>query len=240
MAIVFTAHYWLIPGQDKCLKMFKLAVLIVVLGTVSYLNADDATPFNDLIINTEGGQVRGQEERTSLFGDRYFSWKGIPYAEPPVGNLRFNDPVRHRGWTGVRDARRHGDSCATSGFIVSQTGNEDCLFLNVYTQSIIDMRPVMVWIHGGAFVMGSGDDTMYTPDFFVTEDVVYVTMNYRLGILGFLSTGDRHAPGNYAMKDILMSLQWVKNNIINFGGDPDNITIFGESAGSVSVHRKLS
>lgn len=214
--------------------MLKLATLLLVLGTASYLNA--STPFNDLIINTEGGQVRGQEERTSLFGDRYFSWKGIPYAEPPVGMRRFADPVPHRPWSGVRDARRHGDSCAIAGIIRTQIGSEDCLFLNVYTQSIIGRRPVMVWIHGGAFQMGSGDDFMYGPDFFVTEDVVYVTLNYRLGILGFLSTGDRHAPGNYGMKDMVLALKWVKNNIVNFGGDPDNITIFGESAGSVSVH----
>lgn len=219
--------------------MFKLAVLAIVLvAAVSQLRAE-ATAFNDLVINTEGGQVRGQEERTSLFGDRYFSWKGIPYAEPPVGQRRFADPVRHNGWTGVRDARRHGNSCAMAGIILAQVGDEDCLFLNVYTQSIIDKRPVMVWIHGGAFIMGSGDDTMYGPDWFVTEDVVYVTLNYRLGILGFLSTGDRHAPGNYALKDMVMALRWVKNNIANFGGDPDNITIFGESAGSVAVHCKL-
>lgn len=218
--------------------MFKLATLVVVLGTVSYLNADVATPYNDLVINTEGGQVRGIEERTSLLGDRYFSWKGIPFAEPPVGNLRFNDPVRHRGWTGIRDASTNGANCATGGLISDKVGDEDCLFLNVFTQSIIDKRPVMVWIHGGAFILGSGDDDMYTPDFFIPEDVVYVTINYRLGILGFLSTGDRHAPGNYGMKDMVLALQWVKNNIINFGGDPDNITIFGESAGGVAVHCK--
>lgn len=217
--------------------MFKLAAFAVVLGTVSYLNAA-STPFNDLVINTTGGQVRGVEERTSLFGDRYFSWKGIPFAEPPVGNLRFSDPVAHRGWTGIRDASQHGDSCAVSGIIRDQRGSEDCLFLNVYTQSIIDKRPVMVWIHGGAFILGSGDDAMYGPDYFVTEDVVYVTINYRLGILGFLSTGDRHAPGNYGMKDMVMALKWVKANIVNFGGDPDNITIFGESAGGVAVHCK--
>lgn len=213
--------------------MIKLATLFVVFAAVAQINAQN------LVINTTGGQVRGQEERTSLLGDRYLSWKGIPYAEPPVGNLRFADPVPHRGWSGIRDATSHGNSCAIAGIIREQIGNEDCLFLNVYTQSIIGRRPVMVWIHGGAFILGSGDDAMYGPDYFVTEDVVYVTLNYRLGILGFLSTGDRHAPGNYGMKDMVLALKWIKANIVHFGGDPDNITVFGESAGGVSVHREF-
>lgn len=217
--------------------MFKLAVLVVVLGTVSHLNA--STLFNDLVISTTGGLARGIEERTSLFGDRYLSWKGIPYAEPPTGNLRFADPVPHAGWAGVRDATQHGPNCPSGGIVSDKRGDEDCLTLNVYTQSIIGQRPVMVWIHGGAFILGSGDDDMYGPEFFVTQDVIYVTINYRLGILGFLSTGDRHAPGNYAMKDMVLALKWVRDNIANFGGDPNDVTIFGESAGGVAVHSEF-
>lgn len=191
---------------------------------------------NELVIDTEAGQVRGIEERAGTLGDRYFSWKGIPYAEPPVGNLRFRDPVPHRAWSGIRDASEHGFNCATGGLVSDKMGNEDCLTLNVYTTSIVGKRPVMVWIHGGAFILGSGDDSQAPPAHFVSEDVLLVTINYRLGILGFLSTGDRHAPGNYAIKDMQLALRWVKNNILNFGGDPDNVTVFGQSAGGVAVH----
>lgn len=215
--------------------MFKVAVLLTIIGVVSHTQSA-STGFNDLIINTEGGQLQGIEERTGILGDRYFSWKGIPYAQPPVGDLRFRDPLPHQGWTGVRDASEHGFNCATGGIISDKMGDEDCLTLNVYTNSIIDKRPVMVWVHGGAFILGSGDDDQVTPEYFVTNDVLLVSINYRLGILGFLSTGDRHAPGNYAMKDMILALKWVQNNIANFGGDPDNVTVFGQSAGGVAVH----
>lgn len=98
----------------------------------------------------------------------------------------------------------------------------------------------MVWIHGGSFNGGSGDSDAFPADLYVAEDVLYVSINYRLGVLGFLSTGDQHAPGNYAMKDMVMALRWIQSNIANFGGDPDNVTIFGESAGGVAVHCEYS
>lgn len=220
--------------------MSKLTVLLAVVAFAAAAEIRDRTAFNDLVIQTEGGQVLGTEERIGLLGDRYFSWKGIPYAEPPVGNLRFREPVAHRGWTGVRNASAHGESCPSSGWLADKAGDEDCLFLNVYSTSIIDRRPVMVWIHGGSFTGGSGDDGLYGPDHLITEDVVIVTINYRVGVLGFLSTGDRHAPGNQGMKDMILALRWVQNNILNFGGDPDNVTIFGESAGGCAVHCKYN
>lgn len=214
--------------------MAKIVSILLLLGVATYLNA--STSFNELVINTTGGQVQGIEERAGLLGDRYFSWKGIPYAQPPVGPLRFRAPVPHAGWTGIRDASEHGESCPSDGWLSDKTGDEDCLFLNVYTTNIIARRPVMVWIHGGSFTGGSGDDSTYGPDHLIGEDVVIVTINYRLGVLGFMSTGDRHAPGNYGLKDMQLALRWVRENILNFGGDPDNITVFGESAGSVAVH----
>lgn len=219
--------------------MFKFVVLLAFAAVVACSVIDNrSSAFNNLVINTQGGQVQGIEERAGLTGVRYFSWKGIPYAEPPVGNLRFRESVPHRGWSGIRDAGQHGSSCPSGGRREDYTGNEDCLFLNVYSTSIIDRRPVMVWIHGGSFTGGSGDDSTYGPDHLIGEDIVVVTINYRLGVLGFLSTGDRHAPGNYAMKDMLLALRWVQNNILNFGGDPNNVTIFGESAGGVAIHCK--
>lgn len=215
--------------------MFKVFAFLTVLVVAAY----SASTFNELVINTEGGQVRGTEERAGLLGDRYFSWKGIPYAAPPTGNLRFRAPIPNSGWTGIRDAAEHGDNCPSGGWLADKTGNEDCLFLNVYSTSIIARRPVMVWIHGGSFTGGNGDTSFYGPDHLISEDVVIVTINYRVGVLGFLSTGDRHAPGNYGLKDMQLALRWVQNNILNFGGDPDNVTVFGESAGGVAVHCKL-
>lgn len=207
----------------------KITIALIV-GLFAVVHSA-STGFNDLVIDTEGGPVQGIEERTSGLDERFFSWRGIPYAQPPVGPLRFSDPVPHQGWSGVRDASRHGHNCPAGS-----SGDEDCLTLNVYSANIIDKRPVMVWIHGGAFIMGDGDDGAAGPDHFISEDVVYVTINYRLGILGFLSTGDSAAVGNYGMKDMVLALQWVQNNIVNFGGDPDQVTIFGVSAGGVAVH----
>lgn len=187
------------------------------------------------IINTRGGDVQGERLSCGIFCN-YFSFKGIPYATPPMGNLRFRAPVPHPGWTGVRQATEHGSSCVTSGTISEVDGSEDCLFLNVYTQNLIGRHPVMVWIHGGSFTGGSGNSLIYGPDHLVAEDVLIVTINYRVGILGFFSTGDRFAQGNWGMKDMVEALRWVRDNIGNFGGDPDNVTIFGESAGGVAIH----
>lgn len=213
--------------------MVKFVALLVVVVWAAIAHSA-SIPFNEWVINTEGGQVSGTEERTRGTDIRYFAWRGIPFAEPPVGNLRFSDPVPHRGWSGVRDGSQHGSTCPASG----GRGNEDCLFLNVYSKNIIGRRPVMVWIHGGAFNNGSGNSGQFPPDLFLGDDVIFVSINYRLGVLGFMSTGDRHAAGNYGMKDMVLALKWVQRNILNFGGDPDNVTIFGESAGGVAVHCK--
>lgn len=114
-------------------------------------------------------------------------------------------------------------------------GVEDCLFLNVYSPSLSGNRAVMVWIHGGSFSGGSGDSWIYGPDFLVNDGVVVVTFNYRLGVLGFMGTGDGAAQGNYGMKDMVEALRWVRNNIAAFGGNPNQVTVFGESAGGVAV-----
>lgn len=115
-------------------------------------------------------------------------------------------------------------------------GSEDCLFLNVYTPSLKGKRAVMFWIHGGAFMSGNGDTSLYGPQHLIKEDVVVVTINHRYSALGFLSTSDRNAPGNQGMKDAVMALKWVQQNIEKFGGDRKRVTIFGHSAGSVAVH----
>ncbi|KAK9888319.1 hypothetical protein WA026_000578 [Henosepilachna vigintioctopunctata] len=169
---------------------------------------------------------------------------GIPYAQPPLGQLRFRAPKSAGNWSGVLDARREGSACIEMWLrIVTPTrvvGTEDCLFINIFAKKnprkYKRLSPVMVYIYGGAFMEGNSDITFYGPELLVSKDVIVVTFNYRIGIFGFLNTGDLASPGNYGLKDQNMALQWIQQNIRNFGGDPDSVTLFGQSAGSVSVH----
>jgi len=206
--------------------MWKLTLLVPFVAFVSSA---------DVYLNITQGELLGS---TKLLGLRssYYSFKGIPYAEPPVGYLRFRNPRPMGRWNGVWDARELRSACAQPGALRGWSGDEDCLYLNVYSTDLTARRPVMVWMHGGAFVQGSGGTRAYGPDHLISEDVVLVTVNYRLGVLGFLSTGDRHAQGNYGLKDVVEALQWVQDNIRYFGGDPSQVTIFGESAGGVMVN----
>lgn len=185
---------------------------------------------------TTGGTIIGETVSTGLFSNLH-RFLGIPYAQPPLGNLRFRAPLPHPGWTGVRDGTIMGEGCIASVNVGSPTGSEDCLFLNVYTPSLVGTnRPVMFWVHGGGFAAGSGDTWIYGPEHLIDDNVVVVTVNYRLGPFGFLSTEDNNAPGNYALKDLALALRWVQDNIAAFGGDRNSVTIFGQSAGSCLVH----
>ncbi|CRL02968.1 CLUMA_CG016255, isoform A [Clunio marinus] len=211
-------------------KMIRLLLVAAVLTTAS-------CQFQP-IVTTSSGQLRGSRVFIGLF-DSYFSFKGIPYAQPPVGELRFRNPVPVVPWTGVRDASNHGDFCPNGEVFGNSIGHEDCLFLNVYTPNLNGNLPVMMWIHGGAFIIGDGNTLVYGPDLLVEEDVIVVTLNYRLAALGFLNTGDKNAQGNYGLKDIVLAIKWVRDNIGAFGGDPEQITLFGQSAGSVSINMLL-
>ncbi|XP_013146998.1 PREDICTED: cholinesterase 2-like isoform X2 [Papilio polytes] len=187
--------------------------------------------FNDY--NLEGVVTNNE------YGGKIYSFKGIPYAQPPLGELRFKAPQPPKSWPGVRDATKLGDDCYQHDafFGLPPQGSEDCLYLNVYSPNVSPARPlpVMVWIHGGGFISGSGSDDTYGPDFLVRHDVILVTINYRLEVLGFLCLNTAEVPGNAGMKDQVAALRWVQTNIASFGGDPDNVTIFGESAGGASV-----
>ncbi|XP_021201298.3 esterase FE4 isoform X1 [Helicoverpa armigera] len=171
--------------------------------------------------------------------ENYVAFKGIPYAKPPLGELRFKAPEPPEPWQGVRDASQHGPVCPQFNERMNrvEAGSEDCLYLNVYTKTLTPPKPlpVMVWIHGGGFYTGSGDSDFYGPEFFMAHDVILVTINYRLEVLGFLCLDTEEVPGNAGLKDQVLALKWVKQNIAAFGGDPNNITIFGCSAGSASV-----
>ncbi|KKN30997.1 hypothetical protein LCGC14_0828460 [marine sediment metagenome] len=186
------------------------------------------------IINTSTGKIQG------YISDGIQIFKGIPFAEPPIGDLRFKPPVKKQPWEGVLEATEFGPY-AYQGFtplemfVQEVKEDEDCLCLNIWTPSPDDKkRPVMVWIHGGAFVTGGGANLTYDGSPLTNRgDVVVVTINYRLGALGFL-----YIPGvtaNAGMLDQIAALNWVQNNIEVFGGDSNNITVFGESAGGCSI-----
>ncbi|XP_049800943.1 esterase E4-like [Schistocerca nitens] len=189
-------------------------------------------------VQTPLGRLRGSVLR-SLDGRTIYSFRGVRYAQPPVGALRFKPPVPLNPWDGVTDATKDGARCPEAEN-TNQT-SEDCLFLNVYTTKLPDdtrnpKRPVMVFLHPGAFYLFRGTSDLFGPQYLLDEDIVLVTLNYRLGALGFLSTGDSVLPGNNGFKDQVMALRWVQQNIASFGGDPDNVALSGYSAGSTSVY----
>ncbi|XP_047035141.1 juvenile hormone esterase-like [Helicoverpa zea] len=191
-------------------------------------------------VRVSDGLLEGERLINEYGGAEYFSFRGIPYAQPPLGDLRFKAPQPPTPWNNVRSAKEFGNNCLQYDLFIDKgkrSGDEDCLYLNVYTPEITPSEPlpVMVWIHGGGFVSGSGDDAIYGPKFLVRHGVILVTINYRLEVLGFLSLDTEEVPGNAGMKDQVAALRWVNKNIANFGGDPNNVTIFGESAGGVSV-----
>ncbi|XP_066246390.1 juvenile hormone esterase-like [Euwallacea similis] len=195
------------------------------------------------VITIADGQLRGTTSKTINSNVTYYSYRGIPYAKKPIGDLRFAAPVKNDPWTGILNATADRYSCVqlAEGVTLPGTttatimGSEDCLYINVYTTNVNGSLPVMVWIYGGGFYSGSSDYNTYAPDYLLEKDVVYVAFNYRLGIFGFLSTEDLESPGNWGLKDQILALKWVKNNIRQFGGDPSKVTIFGESAGSASI-----
>lgn len=202
---------------------------------------------NPPVVEIAQGTLAGLEKEGIL------QFRGIPYAAPPVGDRRFRAPEPHPGWEGVRDATRFESmSVQESGGVTAFLGDavdsssEDCLFLNISTPACDDRkRPVMVWIHGGGFINGSSSTPWYDGTSLAARgDVVVVTLNYRLGALGFLWLGDLddryRSSGVNGLLDQAAALAWVRDNITAFGGDPDNVTIFGESAGAMSVSTLLA
>ncbi|XP_063545596.1 juvenile hormone esterase-like isoform X2 [Cydia strobilella] len=186
------------------------------------------------VVCVEHGELQGRVVE-SPSGKAYYSFQGIPYAKPPLGTLRFQAPQPLEPWDGVRDATSEGNISAQIKFDMFE-GDENCLYLNVYTPNIDgEFLPVMVYIHGGGLQFGSGSASVRGADYLVEKDVVVVTINYRCGALGFLSLNTPEVPGNAGLKDMIAALRWVKENIKNFGGNSGNITLFGTSAGGASV-----
>jgi len=218
-------------------RQFCTAIIFVLCACCVYSQDVDRP-----IITVQQGQVQGVT-LTNNNNRTYFAFRGIPYAQPPTGSRRFQRPEAADSWTGVRDASVQGSECVqydgNNPPGPGVYGDEDCLFINVYIPEIPDSsndtKAVMVWIYGGGFQIGSSNETLYGSGKLMGYDVISVTLNYRLGSLGFISTGDDVIPGNYGLWDQILALQWVQENIAAFGGDPDRVTIYGESAGGWST-----
>ena len=222
-------------------------ILVCTLAAVSASFAQQTTP----VVRVDSGQLQGMVE------DGVVSYKGIPFAAPPVGDLRWRPPQPVKPWTGIRQATEYGANCMqgrfgpppAAGTNAPPAPSEDCLFLNIWRPANTAAgakTPAMVWIHGGGFTGGSGSSPQTSGVQFAKQGVVLVSINYRLGRFGFFAFPalSRERPdetkGNYAYMDQIAALQWIKRNIAAFGGDPNNVTIFGFSAGGVSVHSLIA
>ncbi len=231
--------------MTKYISGFIMLLLISCSGKVAFSQSDDKTA---PMVKIKSGIIKGMKsENVNVF-------KGIPFAAPPVGEYRWRPPQPVKNWSGELDGTKFCSNCAQGGWgaapgTMADGSSEDCLYLNVWTPASSTKKsnlPVMVWIHGGGFTGGSGSSPQNFGNEFAKQGVVLVTFNYRLGRLGFfahpaLSKEFPDEPkGNYGYMDQIAALKWIQNNIATFGGNPKNVTIFGFSAGGVSVHSLLS
>lgn len=220
------------------MKPFALFSALVCILWCSQNALAASSAASDPTVSTRSGKIRG---RLTAAGGAAF--KSIPFAQPPIGDLRWREPVPPKSWSGVRGAAEFGAPCVQGGAL-GEKSSEDCLYLNVWTPKWPMKSPaaVMVWIHGGGNFAGSGVEPVFNGENLARHGVVLVTVNYRLGIFGFLAHPEltrespHHVSGNYGLLDQILALRWVHDNIAKFGGDPANVTIFGESAGSLDVN----
>ncbi len=229
----------------------SLFLLFFSIISISFTALKQRPATNFSIVKTKAGLISGT---TNSDGDISI-FKGIPFAAPPIGALRWKEPQPLQSWKGIKKCDHFSASAMqnkplpfmmwTKEFMAPiEPLSEDCLYLNVWTaaKQPTEKRPVIVWIHGGAFTGGSGSVPLYDGEFMAKKGVVFVTINYRLGVFGFLAhpalsqESPHHVSGNYGLLDQIAALQWVKDNIAAFGGDENNVTIAGQSAGSFSVN----
>ena len=221
----------------------SLLVLFIACLTACFPAPGFQAGDKSLLITTTAGQIHGASRHAG--GAEFL---GIPYAQPPIGDLRWRQPLPAKSWSGVRSATTFGAPCSQPDLgdwnrRDAKTGREDCLFLNVIVPEwpVTGPLPVMFWIHGGANEGGTASSPLYKDGTLVNHGVILVTVNYRLGIFGFLAhpalTAESayHASGNYGLMDQLLALRWVRDNISRFGGDVNNITVFGQSAGAMDT-----
>ncbi|CAG9828981.1 unnamed protein product [Diabrotica balteata] len=217
-----------------------LKTFICVTLCLNFVRADD------LVVRTLNGEVRGRMEYSlRKTGVPFYAFQQIPYGKAPVGDLRFREPQPADSWNDVFDATKNTKVCyqVWNWFgSLEDIETEDCLFLNVYTpkKPVHEKNlPVLVWIYGGGFVAGASNFEQAGPHYFMENEVMVVTISYRIGPFGFLATDDLSSPGNYGLKDQSLALKWIQNNIEYFGGDPNRVTIMGTSAGAASVTYQL-
>jgi para-nitrobenzyl esterase len=220
-----------------------------VANLLAYLRGGRSSAANQPTVNTTRGAVAGTHGRNETIA----VFRGVPYAAPPIGDRRWAAPAPIPPWSATRDATRFGANCPqnivterkpwTHEFMAHGETSEDCLYLNVWTAGLgaAQKRPVYVYLHGGGFNEGSGSVAVYDGEGLARKGLVVVTVNYRLGVLGFLAHPEltrespHHASGNYGLLDQIAALQWVRDNIAAFGGDPSRVTVAGQSAGGMSV-----
>ncbi|XP_055325786.1 esterase B1-like [Sitodiplosis mosellana] len=222
--------------------LYKLMPILLLLTSIA--NCDPPT-----VRQTTNGPVEGTEQ-TSFFGKKYYSFRGIPYAEVPItGNdpytgetvdRRFKSPQPLvRQWTEPLKVQNFGDGCIASSGWIPATGNtsENCLFVNIYVPAGgVEKKTVLIFIHGGGFTEGTSNDFLYGPDFLIDADNILVTLNYRVGVFGFMNLGFGEYTGNMGLKDQQLALKWIYENIEHFSGNQNEIMLFGESAGGASVN----
>ncbi|XP_067618822.1 juvenile hormone esterase-like [Eurosta solidaginis] len=209
------------------MQLYTIVYLVIAL-----IAADNA---NAVHVNTTLGTILGTALKSRL-GIDFKAFRGIRYASAPVGILRFRNPIPYLPWKpNIYDATQDGPMCPQVTENITDL-SEDCLRLNVYTRDIRGRKPVVVYLHPGGFYSVSGQSKNFAgPEHLMDRDIVLVTLNYRLGTLGFLAVGSAEAPGNAGLKDQVEALRWVQRHISNFGGDPNSVTLLGYSAGSFSI-----
>jgi para-nitrobenzyl esterase len=233
--------------------MIFISVIMGIIFLSSCFNEQNKPRILNQVVNTQNGALKGMVNKEGSV----VTFKGIPYAAPPVGNLRWHEPQPPASWDGVRDATKFCESCMqkrvfsqlpnapwSAEYMVQDSVSEDCLYLNIWTpaKTAGDKLSVLVYLHGGAFTEGSGSIVVYDGEELAKKGLIVVNINYRLGVLGFFAHPElsaespNKASGNYAILDCIAALKWIKNNIAAFGGDSSRVTVAGQSAGAVIVH----
>ncbi|XP_023300386.2 juvenile hormone esterase-like [Lucilia cuprina] len=211
---------------------FKIFYGILVALSVQTICNAELNP--TICVNTSLGEMKGTQME-SRSGDKFWAFRGVRYAQPPVGELRFQNPQPVKAWKPeVYDATKDGPICPQVTVNLTYL-SEDCLRLNVYTKDTKARKPVIVYLHPGGFYAVAAISSYAGPENFMDRDIVLVTLNYRLGTLGFLATGTAEAAGNMGLKDQVVALRWIQQHIDKFGGDPNSVTLWGYSAGSLSI-----
>src|SRR5919197_2893340 len=223
------------PSRVQLVRTALRSAAVSIVLVAMLASAEDSRP----TVAVTGGRIRG-----AILKDGVAVFKGIPFAQPPVGDLRWREPAPVKPWTGVRDAIAFGAPCAqNSGGRMLENSSEDCLFLNLWTPEwpVTSHRPVMLWIHGGGNYAGTSSSANFDGSSLTRHGIVLVTANYRLTVFGFFAHPDltsespHHASGNYGLMDQIAALKWIHDNIATFGGDPGNVTVFRQSAGAADA-----